>query len=39
MSTTTDDTLTLKVHNTVLSGWSHIRVTRWSERLPSDFEL
>lgn len=39
MSTTTDDTLTLKVNNTVMSGWNDIRVTRGVERLPSDFEL
>lgn len=39
MSTITDDTLTLTVNNTRMSGWQYIRVTRGVERLPSDFDL
>ncbi|HAX5205297.1 TPA: hypothetical protein JZG45_000018 [Escherichia coli] len=39
MTTEPDNTLKLKVNGVTLSGWQNVRVTRGTERMPSDFDL
>ncbi|VVE55321.1 Mu P family protein [Pandoraea communis] len=34
-----DDNITLKLNDSLLSGWTRLRVTRGIERFPGDFEL